>query len=98
MDITHAMRPVKVEAGKTVDPQWYAALPLHLRNPRAVLLKNQELLLIYDSGADKAKIVALVDYRGTGLNIVRTASRLVETMYLLAMIERGEWRLVEGGL
>jgi len=56
------------------------------------------MLLIYDSGSDKAKIVVLVDYRGGGLNIVCTASRLIETDTLRAQVARGETTLLEGGL
>lgn len=100
-DITHAMRRAKVRDGKAVDPLWYRALPLHLRTPQATLLRlapKQEMLLIYDSGSDKAKIVVLVDYRGDGLNIVRTASRLIETDTLRAQVAQGEMTLLEGGL
>ncbi|MCX8085947.1 MAG: hypothetical protein N3C63_03490 [Rhodocyclaceae bacterium] len=45
-------------------------MPLHLRAPQATLLRikhKQEMLLVYDSGSDKAKIVVLVDYRGGAL-------------------------------
>lgn len=100
-DITHAMRPAKARDGKTVDPQWYRALPLHLRAPDAVLLRmqrKQEMLLVYDGGADKAKIVVLLDYGGDGLNVVRTASRMIELDTLRAMVGRGEAAVLEGKL
>lgn len=106
-DITHAMRPSKVRDGKAVDPLWYRNLPLHLRQPQAVLLAirktgdgavKQEMQLIYDSGEDKAKIVVLVDYLGSGPNIVRTAGRLIETDTLRAEVDRGEKFLIDGGL
>ena len=100
-DITHAMRPSKVKDGKAVDPLWYRALPLHLRTPQAVLLRiepKQEMLLIYDSGSDKAKIVVLVDYRGAGHNVVRTASRLIETGSLRSEVARGKLVELEGGM
>lgn len=95
------MRPAKARDGKTVDPQWYRALPLHLRAPDAVLLRmqrKQEMLLVYDGGADKAKIVVLLDYGGDGLNVVRTASRMIELDTLRAMVGRGEAAVLEGKL
>lgn len=101
IDITHAMRPAKIRDGKAVDPAWYRLLPLHLRRPDAVVIRlkpKQEMLLLYDSGADKAKIVALIDYHGKGLNIVRTASRLIELQHLKAMVDRGEFVLIDGRL
>jgi hypothetical protein len=52
---------------------------------------------VFDAG-DKAKIVALLDYQGSGLNIVRTASRLMETDSMRAEIQRGESILVDGRL
>ena len=105
-DITHAFRPSKVRDGKAVDPLWYGRLPLHLRTPQAVLLRitkaeknvKQELLLVYDSGSEKAKIVALIDYQGDGFNIVRTASRLIELDTLIGMVRNGAAVLIDGSL
>ncbi len=62
------------------------------------LAPKQELLLIYDSGADNAKIVALVDYQGNGLNIVRTAGRLIEVDSVRAEVARGSLVALDGGL
>ncbi|WP_296872864.1 hypothetical protein [Tibeticola sp.] len=56
------------------------------------------MLLIYDSGADNAKIVALVDYQGNGLNIVRTAGRLIEVDSVRAEVARGSLVALDGGL
>lgn len=100
-DIGHTLRPEKAMAGKMVDPQWYGRLPVHLRTPGAVLLRitpKQEMLLVYDSGVDKQKIVALLDYAGSGLNVVRTAGRLIETDSLRAQVNRGEMLVLEGSL
>jgi len=40
----------------------------------------------------------MIDYRSGGLNIVRTASRLVETRHLRAMVEHGRYRILDGSL
>ena len=98
-DIAHAFRDAKA----ALPASWYRNLPAHIKNPKAVLLDKTHpnepaLLLVYDSGAGKAKkLVVRINYRvkkqGT-MNIVGTGTE-VDTDSLKGT--KG-YELVEGGL
>ncbi len=96
-NIVHTFRQSK-EAH--LDRDWYRALPLHLRNPSAVILDTTRpgapaLLLFFGQGAGTPKLVLQLNYhiKKTGrFNVVETG-KIVDTV---GQPLGDGWRLIEG--
>lgn len=82
-DVRHTFRTSKTAK---LDLDWYRRLPVHLRNPDAVILdttrKEPAFLLIFGQGAGSMKLVIQVNYLvrklGGALNVIETG-KVVDT-------------------
>jgi hypothetical protein len=97
-DIRHTFRDSKTA---TLDPAWYRNLPVHLRQPDAVILDPTRegapaLLLVFNSGASSPKLVIQINYRLKKVgefNVVETGKVIDPT----GMLQPG-MVIIEGGL
>jgi Phage Mu protein F like protein len=98
-DVRHTFRQLKK---RPLDPAWYRELPVHLRNPDAVILDRTvpdepALLLLYATGQASPKIVIRVNFvvRKVGtLNIVKSG-QIVDTS---GITPGPNYEVIEGSL